>query len=372
MANSTSTWNLNPQVKNEFFGEQLLQNIYLAGARPDGWLALLEELSTQIGAKGANLIRQRPEGLQMHSTPAVKEATARFHDEGWAADNSRVSRLLDRMPYPGFLADCDIHSAQELQTMPMYADFLQPRGFAAGAATIVQGAAHDAVILAFEGFASHPASKTACHALDELRPHLARALVLSQEVEVLQARTVLESFEVMGLAVALLASDGGLIDTNTRFREQSEPVLRRAGRMIEARGLRARGALDLAVRRCCAEGQGDSIALHDHEGRPGAVLHLVPYAVNPRGISSSVAAFALLAEAKNDALPRSDIIAALFDLTPAEARVARALARGKSLGDIALELRISVETVRTHLKRAFAKAGVTRQSELVAVMARFQ
>lgn len=52
-------------------------------------------------------------------------------------------------------------------------------------------------------------------------------------------------------------------------------------------------------------------------------------------------------------------------LTRAEARVAVRLAEGLSVADIARALHVSVETVRTHLKRAYGKLGVRRQAELV-------
>lgn len=352
--------------------EKTIEQIYLAGARPAGWLPLLEQISRLVGARGANLIRATSEGIQMHSTPQVRDATLRFQDEGWGAVNSRVTRLFERMPYAGFLADSHIHSAEEIGSLPIYTEFLAPLGLSAGAATIVQGAAHDRVMLAFEGFAGHPASRAGCKALDSLRPHLARALVLSQEVEQMQARTVLEGFEAMGLAVGLLSSDAGLIIANARFHEASEGILRCRGKMLEAVSLRARFGLELALQRACNQGAGDSIALHTADGQPGAVLHLVPYVAQESGVFSKIAAFALLAQTSSDALPRSDIIAALFDLTPAEATVARTIAQGKPPADVAATLGLSVETVRTHLKRVFAKTGVNRQSELVALLSRFQ
>ena len=57
-----------------------------------------------------------------------------------------------------------------------------------------------------------------------------------------------------------------------------------------------------------------------------------------------------------------------FGFTPSESLVAERLARGLTVPQIALQLGISVETVRCHLKQAFAKARVHRQAELVAVM----
>jgi DNA-binding CsgD family transcriptional regulator len=57
-----------------------------------------------------------------------------------------------------------------------------------------------------------------------------------------------------------------------------------------------------------------------------------------------------------------------FGFTAAESLVAERLARGLTVPEIALQLGVSIETVRCHLKQAFAKAGVHRQAELVAVM----
>lgn len=57
-----------------------------------------------------------------------------------------------------------------------------------------------------------------------------------------------------------------------------------------------------------------------------------------------------------------------FDFTPMEERVADLLCRGKTPARIATDLRISVETVRCHLKQAFAKTGAHRQAELVALL----
>ena len=62
------------------------------------------------------------------------------------------------------------------------------------------------------------------------------------------------------------------------------------------------------------------------------------------------------------------IVAEMFDLSPAEAKVAVALARGKSPDEIAAAGRIAISTVRAQIKSIFAKTGVSRQSELVALL----
>lgn len=70
---------------------------------------------------------------------------------------------------------------------------------------------------------------------------------------------------------------------------------------------------------------------------------------------------------------RVPTVAALQDawaMTRAEARVARRLAEGASLKQIAKALGISEETARTHAKRAMQKSDTHRQAELVALMLR--
>jgi DNA-binding CsgD family transcriptional regulator len=60
----------------------------------------------------------------------------------------------------------------------------------------------------------------------------------------------------------------------------------------------------------------------------------------------------------------------VFRLTEAEARLATQLALGESLEKVADQFGIGKETARSQLKSIFAKTGVHRQAELVAVLAK--
>jgi len=61
-------------------------------------------------------------------------------------------------------------------------------------------------------------------------------------------------------------------------------------------------------------------------------------------------------------------IGQLYGLTPAESRLAVALANGLSLEEYSLEKGVSIGTVRIQLKSVFSKMGITRQQELVRVL----
>ncbi|MGH6753756.1 MAG: helix-turn-helix transcriptional regulator, partial [Bradyrhizobium sp.] len=60
----------------------------------------------------------------------------------------------------------------------------------------------------------------------------------------------------------------------------------------------------------------------------------------------------------------------VFGLTLGEARVAALVGSGVTVEDAAARLGVAKETVRTMLKAVFRKVGVSRQAELVALLAR--
>ncbi|MEQ8405923.1 MAG: helix-turn-helix transcriptional regulator [Oceanicaulis sp.] len=68
---------------------------------------------------------------------------------------------------------------------------------------------------------------------------------------------------------------------------------------------------------------------------------------------------------KSEPLTGPDLVA-LFNLTPAEARLAVELAAGHSLADISAKRQIHISTLRAQLRSIFTKTGVSKQSEFVS------
>jgi DNA-binding CsgD family transcriptional regulator len=64
------------------------------------------------------------------------------------------------------------------------------------------------------------------------------------------------------------------------------------------------------------------------------------------------------------------VVRDVLGLTLAEARVAALVGSGLAPREAAAKLGIAEETARTALKRVFAKVGVSRQSELTALLAK--
>jgi DNA-binding CsgD family transcriptional regulator len=356
-------------LTDELLGD-LIGTIYEAGALPERWPETLHKLATAFGARGGNLIRSSVSQLDMQSSPGIAELTQEFAREGWNERNSRVSRLLERSGHAGFLTDSHLHSEEELDSLPMYAEFLNPRGVSAGAATIVQGASDDALILAVEAFASHQASREAVPLLDQLRPHIARAAVLSGQIQSSRMRNLLEAFDTLGTPVGLLDARGRLLGASGPFdRLLGDVVTDSPARMriIEPESDRRFAS---ALAHLAGRSTGLSVAIRNPQRAGVGVLHLVPARHDARELFSKVSIFAVMAQPANEMLPGADIISALFDLTPAEARVARGIAQGLSPARIAKQLGVSPQTIRSQLKRVFVKTSTNRQTELSLLISR--
>ncbi|MCW1430170.1 helix-turn-helix transcriptional regulator [Novosphingobium sp. JCM 18896] len=345
-----------------------IADIYEAGAFPDRWLTVLENIAKIVGAQGGNFILNNGTGISVISSPSVFEVSRDFDREGWNRDNSRVRRLLARADYPGFLTDSDTHSAEEMRQMPMYTEFLIPRGADAGAATIVQGAQDDVVAIAFEAFGSHAASRAAVPLLDSYRPHLARAAALSSQVAQARATTLSEVFSALGASVAVLDAQGRVLSATPLFADAFDDLLQDSKHRLRIVEPRSDERLALALAEMRTVRQGVSIPVRGQGGEGRAILHLVPALRDARDLFSNIWTIAVLAKPGNRLLPTSDIIAALFDLTPTEARVARSIAHGTRPKEVARAANVSVETVRSQLKRIFQKTQTEHQSALAILL----
>lgn len=140
----------------------------------------------------------------------------------------------------------------------------------------------------------------------------------------------------------------------------SERLLQRA--LAEAaetaRGESAAGAGMLAVRR---------------EGRPPLGALAVPAPGN-RGVpilaqlSCGPAVLLVLSDPELRPELPSAALERVFGLTPAEADIARDLARGRSVAEYADSHRLSIETARSRVRAVFQKTGVHRQADLVRLV----
>ena len=98
----------------------------------------------------------------------------------------------------------------------------------------------------------------------------------------------------------------------------------------------------------------------------GEILLVICSLPDPEGPSPLAAIF--LSDRARPSAPPGHLLASLFDLTPTEAQVARALLSGKRTAHVARDLGVSQTTVAFHLRNLFEKTGTNRQADLVALL----
>ena len=111
-----------------------------------------------------------------------------------------------------------------------------------------------------------------------------------------------------------------------------------------------------------------SFALRARDGGVSWTGHLIPIRGTAHDLFPRCVGVLILTPATLPQAPPVHLIQSLFDLTAAEARVARGLVTGDTLPEIAAAGGVSHETVRSQLRGALAKTGLHRQTELVALL----
>jgi DNA-binding CsgD family transcriptional regulator len=116
-----------------------------------------------------------------------------------------------------------------------------------------------------------------------------------------------------------------------------------------------------------AGGTARSFPVRDTGAEAMMVAHVIPIRLSARDIFVRCAAALVLTPVTMPQAPPVDLVQSLFDLTSAEARVARSLAAGKTVEDIAADGGISPNTIRTQVRGVLEKTGCHRQAEVVVL-----
>lgn len=117
-----------------------------------------------------------------------------------------------------------------------------------------------------------------------------------------------------------------------------------------------------------AAGQGRRVqALEQRHSTESVLLSLVRLDKGAEALEQQLYGL-FLCSAQSRPVPELEALRLLFGLTRSEAKVARLLALGRRTEEVASELSVSAATVAFHLRNLFQKTGVTRQSDLIALI----
>lgn len=362
-----------------------LELIYDAALEPALWQNVLQDIAGKMGGDQGALILQNQSSGQGDAVLANIDPVAIEEFFGYFATRNPMQQHNLKFLESGaqltlsVLTDQDVLPRDELIRTEYYNDFM--RRFEMKS-TLMIG-------LAFDGTSgtsiaiTRPASREDFgqpeiemgHALQR---HLIKALKIGRE---------LDSSQTVGGALGDILEKSGrgvfLTDANGRIRYANE-----AANEIVAKndGLSDKGSVLAATNRAHAkklEAILAAAAAPERSQRTGGSLLLPrlsrqhPLSVIAMPVNAEMGApfhtgpLALVCVTDPDretGLPQQQLIRDLFDLTPAETRVAMELLAAEEPKAIARHLDLSVNTVRVHMASIFRKTHTSRQAELVRLL----
>ena len=350
----------------------LIERIYECSFSPELWPSVLADLAVVAGARGGILFMANAKAgiLNWTASDAIRDDVATFVEDGWIFRGSRLARAA-REGSAGFVGDHDLFTEDELASDPAYRDFLRPRGLGWAAGTALTLPTSDVLVFSLErDFERGPADVEVIRSLDGLRPHLARSALMSARLRLERARTIAHALDLVGLPAVVLDGRRAILAVNGQAERLDGHVRWLAADTFAFND----GAADALLSQACAglndrsnrairsfavRGGGDTVAM---------VAHVIPV----RGVAADVFGHATGVLVMTPVTPAGaaplELIQSLFDLTAAEAKVARALVAGSSIDGIATDFNVSRNTVRTHVRGVLEKTGCRRQAEVVALL----
>jgi len=348
----------------------LVDRIYESAFVPDLWPEILAKLVQLDGAMSSWLFISNRNVVRW--TASSQEARADLRpliESGVFARLDRLKRLL-RSKQTGFIPDHTLYSSvEEMRNDPAYRDMLYPRGMGWGSGLAIRLPTGDDMAIAVErAYDRGPLSPADVEKLNKVHSHLARAAFVAARMQLERARAATETLALLGIPALVFADSGKVLSANELIESLSGFVLWRANDGIALADTRA----DALLRDAIATVDDDDVpsvrSFPVRNADSAMVAHVVPIRGSARDVFARCAALLMLTPVTRPEAPSVELIQSLFDLTPAEARVARGLAAGQTVNDIAAESGTSTNTVRSHVKVVLTKTGYHRQSDVVALL----
>ena len=184
-------------------------------------------------------------------------------------------------------------------------------------------------------------------------------------------RGAAEAFGLIGFPAAILASRGRLLAVNRPFEDLMRGVTDGRGERLAFADrptdtLFAAALIELGTARHA--GATRSVPMRARGDRPPMILRLISLCAGTQDVFGA-SSILVITRVAPPAAPPAELLQGLFDLTPAEARVACGIGDGRTVEDIAGLFGLSRETVRSQLKAVLGKTGLGRQADLAALLA---
>lgn len=363
-----------------------LELIYDAAADPGLWPAALDAVAARFDAAGAILIWQRDDGkFGTIASEGIAAAQKDYVENGWLSRDTRAIRGLER----GYFfngepfGDHDICTPEEMAADPFYTEFLATHGLGWFGAVAVSPNPHVGVGLSIQRDprTGPPFDREELAIIARIGRYVEKSLRLSMQLIDAEVSKIglAEALGNLGVGVFVLDSIGRVI-----FQNQSAEMTLGSALKVEHDRLRLtsteenkafQDAVTSTLRSEPVDLLADPKPILVQRPAPLGPMLIYPTSLKPGGDAKDdfvrrAKAVAIVIEPRAEEPADPALVRDFLGLTLGEARVASLIGSGLAPKDASVRLGIAEETVRTVLKRVFAKTGVGRQAELATLLGR--
>jgi DNA-binding CsgD family transcriptional regulator len=362
----------------------LVHTIYDAGLHPQRWMDAVRKIVDSMGAT---------KGLLFTPTLAPQHGGLIFpYGIGESSLQTWGTRYIDKdiwhqaaqrkkLTFEGSVyTDGELVPSATFVASPFYREFLTTMDIRRVCGGVVfeqaPGGLPETVLSVFRGEDAEPFGAEEKEWLRRLVPHVSRSLGLMQRLEMhrVQKASTLAALDRLPFGVALLNQDRRVIHLNKsaeRVMARNDGLTVNARGMLEGQGAkRDAGTLQAWLARFADRAETDPAHFSDGFALARYMLHCAPVASEGSwDVQNGEVRFVVfITDPAALTLPAAERLMELYGLTRAQAAIALEFARGHSYKQAARRMRVSQETVRSHVKALYPRLRVHRQADLVRLI----
>jgi DNA-binding CsgD family transcriptional regulator/PAS domain-containing protein len=336
----------------------------------------LEAVAKYVGAAGAAYLLVNKLTSQVSSVARWGCSTANVAD--YLTHYSKIDpfRPIQEAAASGNLARVTEHLPQSvLRRDEWYNDFILKGGVCDILGTkLHESSAHMVIVGLYRAVGDVNPDPWDLEAVRALMPSLRNAAALHLGLIDIGYRSAIVRGRLDHLAAGVMFADtdGRIIETNRaaeRILRVADGLTMRDGRICARRNFETTKLAEL-IARATAATQGHPSAgcllIGRDGGRPAYIVRVAPVTAGLAGYELPMAM--ILVSAPDENRVSADELAELYGLSPAESRLAIAVAFGKRLSELAGEFGVQITTLRTQLSSVLKKCEVERQTDLVRLI----
>jgi DNA-binding CsgD family transcriptional regulator/PAS domain-containing protein len=358
---------------------QLIGEIYDAALDASRWPGVLTKIAEFVGGQAAGFLSKNAvskSGNVYYQVGVDPYFVQLYSETYWKFDP--VATLPDR-DIEQIVSVPDLVPYDEFRAGRFYREWAQPQGWIDAANAVLEKTATScAYLTVLRSEASGMVDAEMRRRMGLIVPHVGRAVRTGKVIDLShsEAATFADILDGLSPAIFLVDADGHIVHGNAASRSMldSGDLLRAVHNRLTFTDPQNEEALSDAIAAAASEEpceKGSAVPLRGHTGER-YVAHVLPLAGGERhkaGIASTVIAALFVRKAELATAPPSEIIGKTYKLTPTELRVLLAIVNVGGVRQVAGNLGVADTTVKTHLGRLFEKTGVSRQSDLVKLVA---